>query len=56
MSHFDNTSLGLCTATVFLKVMSDVSLSEGTMFLTGIAAVTTIIYNLQKMYREWRRK
>lgn len=56
MGHFDNTSLGLCFATVFLKMMSEVSLNEGTMFLTAIAALTTIIYNLKKIHSQWRKK
>jgi hypothetical protein len=55
-NHFDQTSLGLCGATIFLKVVSEVSMQDGTFFLTGLAAVTTIVYNIQKMIREWPKK
>jgi hypothetical protein len=55
-NHFDQTSLGLCGATIFLKVVSEVSMQDGTFFLTGLAAITTIIYNIQKMIREWSKK
>ena len=56
MGHFDQTSIGLCTATIFLNVMAELSMQDGTMVLTGAAAITTIVYNIQKMLREWRRK
>jgi hypothetical protein len=56
MGHFDQTSLGLCGATILLNVVAEVSMQDGTMVLTGAAAITTIVYNIQKMLREWRRK
>lgn len=56
MGHFDQTSLGLCGATIFLNVVAEVSMQDGTMVLTGAAAITTIVYNIQKMFREWKRK
>ena len=56
MGHFDQTSLGLCTATIFLNVVAELSMQDGTMVLTGLAAVTTIVYNIQKMIREWPKK
>jgi hypothetical protein len=55
-NHFDQTSLGLCGATIFLNVIAEVSMQDGTMILTGAAAVTTIVYNIQKMIREWHKK
>jgi len=55
-NHFDQTSLGLCGATILLNVVAEVSMQDGTLFLTGAAAVTTIVYNIQKMIREWRKK
>jgi hypothetical protein len=56
IGHFDQTSLGLCGATILLNVVAEVSMQDGTMVLTGAAAITTIVYNIQKMLREWRRK
>jgi len=56
MPHVDQTSLGLCGATIFLNVMAEVSMQDGTMILTGAAAITTIVYNIQKMLREWHKK
>ena len=55
-NHFDQTSLGLCGATIFLNVVAELSMQDGTLFLTGAAAVTTIVYNIQKMIREWPKK
>ena len=56
INHFDQTSLGLCSATIFLNVVAEVSMQDGTMVLTGAAAITTIVYNIQKMIREWHKK
>ena len=55
-NYFDHTSLGLCTATIFLNIVAEVSMQDGTLFLTGAAAITTIVYNIQKMIREWPKK
>jgi len=56
MGHFDQTSLGLCGATILLNIVASVSMQDGTMILTGAAAITTIVYNIQKMIREWPKK
>ena len=56
MPNVDQTSLGLCGATIFLNVMAELSMQDGTMILTGAAAITTIAYNIQKMFKLWRRK
>jgi hypothetical protein len=51
----DGKSIGLCMASVFLKVMSDVTLSDVATFSATLAAVTTVAYNLQRMYKESKK-
>jgi uncharacterized membrane protein YebE (DUF533 family) len=51
MDHVDNKSLGMCMASIFLKVASDVTLSNVATVLAGLAALTTVAYNLQQMYK-----
>lgn len=36
---------------IFLKVAADVTLSDVATALAGLAALTTVLYNLQQMYR-----
>jgi hypothetical protein len=56
MWNFDHTSVGLCSATIFLNALFGFSMHDAPMILTGIAAITTILYNIQKMIIEWRKK
>lgn len=51
----DGKSIGLCMATVFLKVMSDVTLSDIATLCAALAAITTVAYNLQRMYKESKK-
>lgn len=54
MNHHgvDQRSIGLCFASIFLKIWGDMTLNEVATTLAAIAAITTILYNLQRMYRE----
>lgn len=52
----DGKSIGLCMATVFLKVMSDVTLSDVATLCAALAAITTVAYNLQRMVKESKNK
>ena len=58
MNHHgvDQTSIGLCFASIFLKIWGDMTLNEAATGLAAIAALTTILYNLQRMFKEWREK
>jgi hypothetical protein len=51
MDHVDSKSLGMCMASIFLKVAADVTLSDVATALAGLAALTTVLYNLQQMYK-----
>jgi hypothetical protein len=52
----DQRSIGMCFASIFLKIWADMTLNEVATGLAAIAAITTILYNLQRMYKEWRNK
>lgn len=58
MNHHgvDNKSIGMCLASIMLKIWSDVALSDLATGLAAIAAITTVAYNLQRMYKEWKSK
>lgn len=58
MNHHavDNRSIGMCLASIMLKIWSDMTLNDLATGLAAIAAITTVAYNLQRMYKEWKRK
>lgn len=58
MSHHgvDTRSIGMCFMSIFLKVVADMTLNEVATSLAAIAAITTILYNIQRMYKEWKEK
>ena len=58
MNHqgLDNRSIGMCLASLMLKIWSDMTLNDLATGLAAIAAITTVAYNLQRMYKEWKSK
>jgi hypothetical protein len=58
MNHHgvDNKSIGMCLASIMLKIWSDMTLNDFATGLAAIAAITTVAYNLQRMYKEWKGK
>jgi len=58
MNHHavDNRSIGMCLASIMLKIWSDMALNDLATGLAAIAAITTVAYNLQRMYKEWKSK
>lgn len=52
----DQRSIGMCSASVMLKIWSDVTMSDAATFFAALAAITTIAYNVQKMYKESKNK
>lgn len=52
----DQRSIGMCSASVMLKIWSDVTMSDAATFFAALAAITTIAYNVQKMYKENKKK
>ena len=51
MNHIDSKSLGLCMSSIFLKFAADITLSDAATALAGLAALTTVAYNVQQMWR-----
>jgi hypothetical protein len=51
----DGKSIGLCMASIFLKIMSDVTLSDLATISAALAAITTVVYNLQKIWKESKK-
>ena len=58
MNHHavDNRSIGMCLASIMLKIWSDMALNDVATGLAAIAAITTVAYNVQRMYKEWKGK
>lgn len=52
----DGKSVGLCMASVFLKIMSEMSMNDLATISATLAAITTVAYNIQKMWKEGRKK
>ncbi len=53
---FDVISLKLCGATIFGGIILNIIPSGFIGLLTGMAAVSTIIYNSIKVYMEFKQK
>jgi len=51
----DNKSIGLCLSTMFLKVFADVSTNDVAMYVAIVAGITTIIYNIYKIFHEFKK-
>jgi hypothetical protein len=51
----DGKSIGLCMASIFLKIMSEVTLSDLATISAALAAITTVVYNLQKIWKESKK-
>lgn len=50
--HVDQKSIGMCCMSIFLDFVSKTTMNDAATFLAGAAALTTIIYNVQKMIKE----
>ena len=48
----DSRSLAMCTATILLNVWADIALSEVGVVVAIIAGISTIIYNVVRLYKE----
>lgn len=52
----DPRSIGMCFATIILKVWSDFSVNEAGAFVAMFAGLTTIVYNIYRIQKEIRNK
>jgi hypothetical protein len=48
----DSKSIGMCTATILIKVWADIALSEVGVVVAILAGISTIIYNAVRLYKE----
>ncbi len=51
----DNKSIGMCLTTLILKLFADVSTNDVAMYVAIVAGITTIIYNIYKIFHEFRK-
>jgi hypothetical protein len=51
----DEKSIGMCFATIFLKVFADISTNDIAMYVAIIAGLTTIVYNIYKIFHEFKK-
>lgn len=52
----DGKSLGLCVISIVLKMISDVTLNDIATMSAALAGFTTVLYNLQKIYKNSKNK
>jgi len=51
----DSRSIGMCLATLFLKVFADISTNDVAMYVAIGAGLTTIVYNIYKIFHEFKK-
>ena len=51
----DNKSIGMCLTTLILKLFADVSTNDVAMYVAIGAGITTIIYNIYKIFHEFKK-
>ena len=50
----DSKSIGMCIATILIKLWADIVLSEIGVVVAIIAGLTTIVYNVVRLYKEMK--
>jgi hypothetical protein len=50
----DSKSIGMCTATILLNVWADIALSDVGIVVAIIAGLSTIAYNVYRLYKEMK--
>jgi hypothetical protein len=48
----DSKSIGMCVATILIKLWADIALSQVGVVVAILAGISTIIYNVYRMYKE----
>ena len=51
----DSKSIGMCVATILIKVWADIALSEVGVVVAILAGLTTIVYNIVRLYKEFKK-
>lgn len=52
----DLKSVALCASTFLLKIMSEVTADDMANIAASMAALTTVVYNMQRMYSDRKNK
>lgn len=52
----DIKSIGLCVATILIKIWADINLSDVGVVVAIVAGISTIVYNVYRMYNEIKAK
>jgi hypothetical protein len=52
----DSKSIGMCVATIVIKVWADIALSDVGVVVAIVAGITTIVYNVVRLYKEIKDK
>ena len=55
-TKMDSKSIGMCIATILIKVWADIALSEVGVVVAILAGLTTIVYNVFRLYKELKTK
>jgi hypothetical protein len=50
----DSKSIGMCVATILIKLWADLALSQIGVVVAILAGISTIIYNVYRMYKEFK--
>jgi len=50
--RMDSKSIGMCVATILIKLWADIALSEVGVVVAIIAGISTIVYNAVRLYKE----
>ena len=48
----DSKSIGLCLTTIMINIWADITLSDIGVVVAIVAGVSTIIYNVYRLYKE----
>ena len=51
----DKNSVGMCAATILIKLWADIALSEVGVVVAILAGISTIVYNVVRLYKELKR-
>lgn len=48
----DSKSVGMCVATILIRIWADIALSDVGIIVAILAGISTIVYNVYRMYKE----
>ena len=51
----DSKSIGMCVATILIKLWADFAFSQVGVVVAIIAGLTTIVYNVARLFKEFKK-